>query len=118
MTEAGESSDPTAQARDLPLDSHLHTNLSPDSRVPVDAYAAQALERGIAEICITDHVDFEPARRLTTSSPSRFASGPSARLPSVGHLEASRSGSGPRSRTTRGMRRRSGAISGIMPTTS
>ena len=60
MTEAGESSDPTAQARDLPLDSHLHTNLSPDSRVPIDAYAAQALERGIAEICITDHVDFEP----------------------------------------------------------
>jgi len=60
VTEASESSDPTAQARDLPLDSHLHTNLSPDSRVPIDAYATQALERGIAEICITDHVDFEP----------------------------------------------------------
>jgi histidinol-phosphatase (PHP family) len=52
--------DPTAQARDLPLDSHLHTNLSPDSPVPIDAYARQALERGIAEICITDHVDFAP----------------------------------------------------------
>jgi histidinol-phosphatase (PHP family) len=52
--------DPSAQARDLPLDSHLHTNLSPDSAVPIDAYASQAVERGIAEICITDHVDFEP----------------------------------------------------------
>jgi histidinol-phosphatase (PHP family) len=52
--------DPTAQARDLPLDSHVHTNLSPDSAVPVESYARQALERGIAEICITDHVDFAP----------------------------------------------------------
>ena len=52
--------DPTAQARDLPLDAHLHTNLSPDSRVHIDSYARQAAERGIAEICITDHVDFEP----------------------------------------------------------
>ncbi|HEX5015492.1 MAG TPA: histidinol-phosphatase HisJ family protein [Candidatus Limnocylindrales bacterium] len=52
--------DPTAQARDLPLDSHLHTTLSPDSTAPIDAYARQAVGRGIAEICITDHVDFEP----------------------------------------------------------
>ena len=48
------------QARDLPLDAHLHTDLSPDSNVPIDTYAAAALERGIAEIAITDHVDFEP----------------------------------------------------------
>jgi histidinol-phosphatase (PHP family) len=48
------------QARDLPLDAHLHTNLSPDSDVPIDAFASQALERGIAEIAITDHVDFDP----------------------------------------------------------
>jgi histidinol-phosphatase (PHP family) len=46
--------------RDLPLDSHLHTNLSPDSDVVIDVYAAAALERGIAELAITDHVDFEP----------------------------------------------------------
>ena len=50
----------TEQARDLPLDAHLHTDLSPDSDVPIDAYAAQAVERGIAELAITDHVDFEP----------------------------------------------------------
>lgn len=48
------------QARDLPLDAHLHTDLSPDSDVPIDAYAAQAADRGIAEIAITDHVDFGP----------------------------------------------------------
>ena len=48
------------QARDLPLDAHLHTDLSPDSNVPIDTYAAAALERGITELAITDHVDFEP----------------------------------------------------------
>jgi histidinol-phosphatase (PHP family) len=48
------------QPRDLPLDAHLHTNLSPDSNVVIDVYAASALERGIAELAITDHVDFEP----------------------------------------------------------
>ncbi len=48
------------QARDLPLDAHLHTDLSPDSNAPIDAYAEAALERGILELAITDHVDFEP----------------------------------------------------------
>jgi histidinol-phosphatase (PHP family) len=52
--------DPTAQAADLPFDGHLHTDLSPDSDVPIDVYAAQAVERRIAEISITDHVDFVP----------------------------------------------------------
>jgi len=52
--------DRALQARDLPLDFHLHTELSPDSDVPIDDYAAQAVERGIAEIAITDHVDFVP----------------------------------------------------------
>lgn len=48
------------QARDLPLDAHLHTDLSPDSDVPIDVFAGAAAERGIAEIAITDHVDFVP----------------------------------------------------------
>jgi histidinol-phosphatase (PHP family) len=52
--------DASSQARDLPLDAHVHTDLSPDSDVPIDAYARQAVERGIAEIAITDHVDFVP----------------------------------------------------------
>lgn len=45
---------------DLPLDSHLHTDLSPDSDVPIDVYCALAIERGVAELAITDHVDFDP----------------------------------------------------------
>ncbi len=52
--------DDAGQARDLPFDGHLHTNLSPDSDVPIDVYAVAAVERGIAELAITDHVDFEP----------------------------------------------------------
>ncbi|HYL40175.1 MAG TPA: PHP domain-containing protein, partial [Candidatus Binatus sp.] len=48
------------QADDLPLDAHLHTDQSPDSAVAIDAYAAQAEARGIPEIAITDHVDFDP----------------------------------------------------------
>ena len=49
------------QARDLPIDSHLHTDASTDSSVPIDVYAAQAVDRRIPEIVITDHVDFDPA---------------------------------------------------------
>jgi histidinol-phosphatase (PHP family) len=49
------------QARDLPVDAHLHTDLSPDSDVPIDVFAAQAADRHIPELAITDHVDFEPS---------------------------------------------------------
>ncbi len=49
-----------ANDRDLPLDAHLHTDLSPDSDVPIDAYCALAVERGIPELAITDHLDFDP----------------------------------------------------------
>ena len=49
-----------AQAYDVPIDAHLHTDLSPDSRVPMELYAAQAFERGIPEIALTDHLDFRP----------------------------------------------------------
>jgi histidinol-phosphatase (PHP family) len=47
-------------SRDLPLDTHLHTIRSPDADAQLDAYAALAVERGIAELAITDHVDFDP----------------------------------------------------------
>jgi histidinol-phosphatase (PHP family) len=46
--------------KDLPLDSHLHTDLSPDADVPVDVYAELAVEAGVAELALTDHVDFTP----------------------------------------------------------
>jgi histidinol-phosphatase (PHP family) len=48
------------QATDLPFDGHLHTDLSPDSHVPIDVYAVQAVDRSIREIAITDHIDFVP----------------------------------------------------------
>jgi histidinol-phosphatase (PHP family) len=46
--------------RDLPLDSHLHTNRSPDANAMLDAYCSLAVQRGILELAITDHVDFDP----------------------------------------------------------
>lgn len=48
------------QSEDLPLDTHLHTSFSSDSDVELEVYAAQAVERRIAEIAITDHIDFDP----------------------------------------------------------
>lgn len=48
------------RGRHLPLDAHMHTNLSPDSDVEIDRFGSQAVELGIAEIAITDHVDFDP----------------------------------------------------------
>ena len=54
---------------DLPLDTHLHTDLSPDADVPIDVYGALAAARGLSELAITDHVDFErgaPAYDYTT----------------------------------------------------
>jgi histidinol-phosphatase (PHP family) len=47
------------RAHELPVDAHVHTNLSPDSDVPIDVYAALAVELGIAEFAVTDHVDFD-----------------------------------------------------------
>jgi histidinol-phosphatase (PHP family) len=48
-------------SHDLPLDAHLHTIRSPDANAMLDAYCAIAVERGMAELAITDHVDFDPA---------------------------------------------------------
>ena len=59
-TEAATGAPAIGQGRDLPLDAHLHTDRSSDSDVPIDVYAAAAAERGIAEVAITDHIDFDP----------------------------------------------------------
>jgi histidinol-phosphatase (PHP family) len=48
------------QAGDFPIDSHMHTAFSHDSKVLLELYAAQAAEYGIREIAITDHIDFTP----------------------------------------------------------
>ncbi len=48
------------EARDLPLDAHLHTVRSPDANAMLEAYCVLAVERGIRELAITDHVDFDP----------------------------------------------------------
>jgi histidinol-phosphatase (PHP family) len=45
----------------LPLDSHLHTIHSPDANAMLEAYCTLAVERGIDELAITDHVDFDPS---------------------------------------------------------
>jgi histidinol-phosphatase (PHP family) len=47
-------------SHDLPLDSHLHTVRSPDANAMLDSYCVLAAERHIAELAITDHVDFDP----------------------------------------------------------
>ncbi|HYO41942.1 MAG TPA: histidinol-phosphatase HisJ family protein [Candidatus Limnocylindrales bacterium] len=47
-------------SRDLPLDSHLHTVRSPDANAMLEAYCVLAVDRGIPELAITDHVDFDP----------------------------------------------------------
>jgi histidinol-phosphatase (PHP family) len=59
------------QARDLPLDAHLHTDRSADANVPIDAYAASAVARRIVELAITDHIDFDP--RLPNYRPDTAA---------------------------------------------
>lgn len=46
--------------RELPLDGHLHTIMSPDAGVAIDTYAHAAIARGIPAIAITDHLDFDP----------------------------------------------------------
>ena len=49
-----------AGARPARFDAHMHTDLSPDSTSRSTTTRQAALEHGIAEIAITDHVDFEP----------------------------------------------------------
>lgn len=41
------------------FDYHIHTQNSADAKYPVREMAAAAVKSGMAEICITDHVDFD-----------------------------------------------------------
>ena len=96
-----DSSTGLGDSRDLPLDAHLHTVRSPDADAQLEAYCALAVERGIAEIAITDHVDFDPTHaRLRL----RLVRGPGARRPrggrALGRPRARRSGSASRSPTS------------------
>jgi histidinol-phosphatase (PHP family) len=60
MNELADEAGPIGQARDFPIDSHIHTAYSHDSQALLELYAAQAAEYGIGEIAITDHIDFLP----------------------------------------------------------
>ncbi len=48
-------------------DYHVHSEFSDDSVFPVNDVCALAIERGIDEICFTDHVDFGPPCSPTTT---------------------------------------------------
>jgi len=41
-------------------DLHVHTKYSADSQAELEAYCAQAIERGVQSLCFTDHVDSNP----------------------------------------------------------
>jgi histidinol-phosphatase (PHP family) len=56
---------------DLPLDSHMHTDFSTDATGTIDVYAALARDQALAELAITDHLDFDP--RLANFAPNDFA---------------------------------------------
>lgn len=39
------------------IDYHTHSQLSPDSSVPLEQQAEAAVRSGLSELCITDHYD-------------------------------------------------------------
>lgn len=43
------------------FDFHMHSDVSFDSREPAAGMVQAARERGLKEICFTDHVDYDPA---------------------------------------------------------
>jgi histidinol-phosphatase (PHP family) len=46
--------------RTLPQDYHMHTSFSIDSEMVMEEACAQAVRRGLREICFTEHVDYVP----------------------------------------------------------
>lgn len=93
VSETGTSEEiASPHARDVPLDAHMHTDLSHDSEVPIHVYASLARERRVAEIAITDHLDFdardpnfklgeyERRRRIVRDAAERWDGQPHIRL--------------------------------------
>lgn len=74
------------------VDYHLHSCFSPDSHEEIAAICRRALELGLAEICLTDHADFDPRewnyknykyeaiRRQIAQARARFGNPPEIRL--------------------------------------
>ena len=51
--------------RKSPQDYHVHTDFSIDCKMPMEAACDAAIRHGVAEICITEHVDFVPGDEST-----------------------------------------------------
>lgn len=47
-------------------DYHIHTSYSDDCRIPMEKMIESAVEKGLCEIALTDHVDFDSNYNLTT----------------------------------------------------
>lgn len=41
------------------FDSHMHTSFSADCEIPPEEMVKAAIQKGLTEICITDHVDYD-----------------------------------------------------------
>ena len=46
------------------FDFHMHSDVSCDGRARAEDMAKAALERGIRELCFTDHLDYDPKGRM------------------------------------------------------
>lgn len=54
-------------------DYHLHSDFSVDSRQPIQQYFEDAIEKGLTEICITDHVDFNDDGTMLQCDYTKYA---------------------------------------------
>ncbi len=43
----------------MPADYHMHSHNSGDSKAPMDAMIKSAIEKGLSEICFTEHMDLD-----------------------------------------------------------
>ena len=50
----------TARAAAVPADSHAHSHHSFDSQAPMEAQCRAALDRGLGELCFTEHFSLDP----------------------------------------------------------